>query len=124
MKLIIILKIIIILKKITMQIVKTSKILKAKATYDSLLDEMSELLDQRYPERREEAIKERLYDAYRRSGKSIDFIIDFIENADDDGYVIRNGILFDYRTIAWHRVTSFRINTLIHCRFYHNAGRL
>ena len=35
-----------------------------------------------------------------------------------------DGILFDYRTIAWHRVTSFRINTLIHCRFYHNAGRL
>ena len=60
------------------------KRLKAKATYDSLLDEMSELLDQRYPERREEAIKERLYDAYQRSGKSIDFIIDFIENADDE----------------------------------------
>ena len=60
------------------------KILKAKATYDSLLAEMSELLDQRYPERREEAIKERLYDAYQRSGKSIDFIIDFIENADDE----------------------------------------
>ena len=60
------------------------KILKAKDTYDLLLDEMSELLDQRYPERREEAIKGRLYDAYRRSGKSIDFIIDFIENADDE----------------------------------------
>ena len=37
-----------------------------------------------YPERREEAIKNRLYDAYRRSGKSVDFIIDFIENADDE----------------------------------------
>ena len=61
-----------------------SEILKAKDTYDLLLDEMSELLDQRYPERREDAIKERLYDAYRRSGKSIDFIIDFIENADDE----------------------------------------
>ena len=61
-----------------------SEILKAKDTYDLLLDEMSELLDQRYPERREEAIKERLYDAYQRSGKSIDFIIDFIENADDE----------------------------------------
>ena len=60
------------------------EILKAKDTYDLLLDEMSELLDQRYPERREDAIKERLYDAYRRSGKSIDFIIDFIENADDE----------------------------------------
>jgi hypothetical protein len=45
---------------------------------------MSELLDQRDPERREEAIKNRLYDAYRRSGKNVDFIIDFIENADDE----------------------------------------
>ena len=61
-----------------------SKIFRAKDTYDSLLAEMSELLDKRYPERREEAIKDRLYDAYRRSGKSIDFIIDFIENADDE----------------------------------------
>lgn len=61
-----------------------SKISRAKDTYDSLLAEMSELLDKRYPERREEAIKDRLYDAYRRSGKSIDFIIDFIENADDE----------------------------------------
>lgn len=39
---------------------------------------------QRFPERKEEAIKGRLYDAYRRSGKSVDFIIDFIENADDE----------------------------------------
>ncbi len=47
---------------------------------------MAELLEQRYPERREEAIKNRLYEAYQRSGKSIDFIIDFIENADEDDY--------------------------------------
>jgi len=60
------------------------KIFKAKDIYDSLVDEMSELLEKRYPERREEAIKDRLYDAYRRSGKSVDFIIDFIENADDE----------------------------------------
>ena len=45
---------------------------------------MSELLEQRYPERREEAIKERLYEAYKRSGKTVDFIIDFIDNADDE----------------------------------------
>lgn len=60
------------------------KIIKAKDTYDSLVDEMSELLDKRYPERREEAIKVRLYDAYRQSSKSVNFIIDFIENADDE----------------------------------------
>ena len=45
---------------------------------------MSELLEQRYPERREEAIKERLYEAYKRSGKTVDFIVDFIDNADDE----------------------------------------
>ncbi len=60
------------------------KIAKAKEAYDLLLDQMSALLDQRFPERKEEAIKGRLYDAYRRSGKSVDFIIDFIENADDE----------------------------------------
>lgn len=60
------------------------EIIKAKDTYDSLVDEMSELLDKRYPERREEAIKDRLYDAYRQSSKSVNFIIDFIENADDE----------------------------------------
>ena len=42
------------------------------------------LVHRRKTGRREEAIKGRLYDAYRRSGKSIDFIIDFIENADDE----------------------------------------
>ncbi len=37
-----------------------------------------------YPERKEEAIKDRLYEAYKRSNKTVDFIIDFIENALDE----------------------------------------
>ena len=45
---------------------------------------MSALLKQRYPERQEEAIKTRLYETYKKSGKTLDFIIDFIENADDE----------------------------------------
>ena len=61
-----------------------SKVSEAKREYDTLLEQMSELLEQRYPERREEAIKERLYEAYKRSGKTVDFIIDFIDNADDE----------------------------------------
>ena len=60
------------------------KISKAKEEYDSLIEQLSGLLEQRYPERREGAIKNRLYEAYRNSGKSVDFIIDFIENADDE----------------------------------------
>ncbi len=63
------------------------KLVKAKESYDDLADRMSALLDQRYPERKEEAIKNRLYEAYSKNGKSVDFIIDFIENApDDDDY--------------------------------------
>ena len=61
-----------------------SRVSEAKREYDTLLEQMSELLEQRYPERREEAIKERLYEAYKRSGKTVDFIIDFIDNADDE----------------------------------------
>ena len=60
------------------------KISKAKKVYDDLIDQMSELLDQRYPERKEDAIKNRLYEAYQSSKKSVEFIVDFIENADDE----------------------------------------
>lgn len=60
------------------------KISEARKTYDSLIDQMAVLIEQRYPERQEAAIKERLYEAYKRSGKTVDFIIDFIENADDE----------------------------------------
>ena len=60
------------------------KLFKAIEAYDSLVNQMSELIEQRYPERREEAIKNRLYEAYQRSGKTVDFIIDFIDNADDE----------------------------------------
>ena len=61
-----------------------AKVSKAKAEYDALVDQLSDLIEQRYPERREEAIKERLYQAYRGSNKTVDFIVDFIENADDE----------------------------------------
>ena len=60
------------------------KISKAKKEYDDLINQLSELISQRYPERKEEAIKNRLYEAYKRSNKTIDFIIDFIENAPDE----------------------------------------
>ena len=48
------------------------KLIKAKESYDDLADQMSALLDQRYPERKEEAIKNRLYEAYSKNGKSVD----------------------------------------------------
>lgn len=65
----------------------SQKISKTKNEYDSLVDQLSALIEQRYPERREEAMKNRLYEPYKKSGKTVDFIIDFIENApDDDDY--------------------------------------
>ena len=64
-----------------------SRISKAKENYEALIEQMSELVAKRYPEKQEEAIKERLYNAYKRSGKTVGFIVDFIENApDDDDY--------------------------------------
>ncbi len=60
------------------------KVAQAHSTYDGLADQLHALLLKRYPERQEDAIKNRLYDAYRKSGKSLDFIIDFIEHADNE----------------------------------------
>lgn len=63
------------------------KIIKAKHEYEDMLEQLNDLMEQRNPEKKEEAVKERLWQAYQQSGKSLEFIIDFIENApDDDDY--------------------------------------
>ena len=60
---------------------------KAHQQYETLLEQLSELIEARYPERQEDAIKERLWKAYKNSNKDIDLIIDYIENGpDDDDY--------------------------------------
>ena len=52
-----------------------------------MLEQLNDLMEQRNPEKKEEAVKERLWQAYSHSTKSLDFIIDFIENApDEDDY--------------------------------------
>ncbi len=60
------------------------KLHKAHEKYETLVEQMSELIKRRYPERQEEAVKNRLYEAYRKSGKTLDFIIDFIEHAPNE----------------------------------------
>ena len=60
------------------------KVAQAHSTYDDLAGQLHTLLLKRYPERQEDAIKNRLYEAYRKSGKTLDFIIDFIEHADNE----------------------------------------
>jgi len=63
------------------------KVHKAHQQYETLVEQLAKLIEQRYPERQEAAVKDRLYKAYANSNKDIDFIIDFIENApDDDDY--------------------------------------
>ena len=56
------------------------KVSKVHVEYEAMLEELNDLLIQRYPERQEDAIKERLWNAYKKSNKDINFIIDFIEN--------------------------------------------
>ena len=51
---------------------------------DTLSDELQQLLNERYPERKEESIKARLYDAYRHSERSLDEILAFMEGRDDE----------------------------------------
>ncbi len=60
------------------------KVSKVHIEYEAMLEELNDLLIQRYPERQEDAIKERLWKAYKKSNQDIDFIIDFIENSDDE----------------------------------------
>lgn len=64
-----------------------NKVYKAKKEYDSLSDQLSDLLTQRYPERQAEYIKDVLYDAYSRSHKSLELIVSYMlnENLDDEG---------------------------------------
>ena len=60
------------------------KVSKAHVEYEAMLEELNELMMKRYPEKQEDAIKERLYQAYLHSNKNVDFIVDFIKNADDE----------------------------------------
>lgn len=64
-----------------------NRVYKAKKEYDSLSDQLSDILIQRYPERQAEYIKDILYDAYSRSHKSLELIVSYMlnENLDDEG---------------------------------------
>ena len=63
------------------------KIIKVKHEYEDMLEQLNDLMEQRNPEKKEEAVKERLWQAYSHSTKNLVFIIDFIENApDEDDY--------------------------------------
>ena len=51
------------------------RIMKKHEELDPLIEELTSLLEERYPERKEKRIKQELYDAYRKSNKTVDEII-------------------------------------------------
>ena len=60
------------------------RIAEKKHEYDTLTEELQQLLDERYPERKEERMKARLYDGYLHSDRSLDEIMAFMEGRDDE----------------------------------------
>ncbi|MGI6765663.1 MAG: hypothetical protein ACOX4R_07065 [Lentihominibacter sp.] len=58
--------------------------------YNSLIKELSDLMDERYPERKEEHVKEALYKAYVGSELSLEEMLVIIHHAEE----IKDEILF------------------------------
>lgn len=58
------------------------KVVQKHKEYDALTSELKELLDERYPERNAERVKDELYKAYQKSEKSLDECIELILNPD------------------------------------------
>ena len=48
--------------------------------YNDLVEQLEVLLDERYPERKTDRIKDALYDAYIQSDRSLDEILDLIQD--------------------------------------------
>jgi flagellar biosynthesis component FlhA len=63
------------------------KIVQKNKEYNALTGELQKLLDERYPERNAERVKEALYDAYQKSDKSLEDVIELIRNPDILDYI-------------------------------------
>lgn len=55
------------------------KIFTKKKEYEDLLEELHDLQEERYPERKEANIKEALYRAYQKSSLSLDEAVQLLE---------------------------------------------
>ena len=60
------------------------KMLDAKHKYDELVSKYAELYEMRHPEKREERIKEELYQAYQNSHRSLEQILSFMASNEWD----------------------------------------
>ena len=79
-------------KKLDRKIEQLEKrISKIHQEYDTLTEELEEVLLERHPERREERIKETLYHAYQKSSRSMEEILVFMESDEGDFDWLENG---------------------------------
>lgn len=58
------------------------KIVQKHKEYNALTEELQEFLDERYPERKAERVMATLYEAYQKSDKSLEDVIELIRNPD------------------------------------------
>ena len=56
------------------------RVIEKENELDVIREEMMMLMEERHPERKEERIKQELYDAYLKNDKSVEEIIQLIEN--------------------------------------------
>lgn len=61
-----------------------NKIAINRKEYDAMTKELQKLLEERYPEKKSEKIKNTLYEAYSHSDRSLDDILAFMEGRDND----------------------------------------
>ena len=62
-------------------------VIKKHAEYDALTEELQRLLEERYPERNIQRVKDALYKAYIDSEKSLEECIELILNPDITDYL-------------------------------------
>lgn len=63
------------------------KVIKKHAEYDALTEDLQRLLEERYPERNMQRVKDALYKAYIDSEKSLEECIELILNPDITDYL-------------------------------------
>ena len=63
------------------------KVIKKQAEYDARTEELQRLLEERYPERNIQRVKDALYKAYIDSEKSLEECIELILNPDITDYL-------------------------------------
>ena len=56
------------------------KVIAKQSELDVIEEELMMLMEERHPERKEERIKQELYDAYLKNDKSVEEVIQLIEN--------------------------------------------